>query len=128
MTTSVNPKISKLLKEKGFVCLKSDKFWKDGFSFDKKDYNPIAYKDKDNVATIAEAVMWLYEKHEIWISVHLENCRGYTGFDFNFEFINDKEKTINEQEILYKTLGESVFNSPTEAYEAAIEYILNNLI
>jgi hypothetical protein len=78
--------------------------------------------------TIAEVVMWLYEKHGIWVSVHEENCRGYVGFDFNIVFVGDHEITVTQQEIQYKLLGETVFNSPTEAYEAGIEYVLNNLL
>lgn len=54
MNTPVSFPIAKLLKEKGFVCIKSDKFWMNGFSYPKKDYNPITYQDKDNVAIIAE--------------------------------------------------------------------------
>jgi hypothetical protein len=77
---------------------------------------------------ISEVIMWLYEVHGIWVSVHLENCRGYLGFDFNFEFIDDVQKTIIEQEKQYKKLGETVFNSPNESYEAGIEYVLKNLI
>jgi hypothetical protein len=80
------------------------------------------------LSDISDVVMWLYEKHGIWISVHLENYRGYEGYDFNFEFVDNSEKTIAKQEDAYKLLGETVFNSPTEAYEAAIEYTLKNLI
>lgn len=80
------------------------------------------------VPTIADVVMWLYEKHGIWISVHEEGCKGYIGFDFNIVFLGNHEKNIIGQEILYKNLGETVFNSPTEAYQAAILYTLNNLI
>jgi hypothetical protein len=76
-----------------------------------------------------QVVEWLRVNHGIWVSVHLELCRGYEGYDFNFEYLNDKEKTIKEQEKQYKELGETVFNSPQEAYSAAFDYIrLNNLI
>ena len=78
---------------------------------------------------IADVVMWLYEKYDIWITVHQERCRNSLGWDFNFVFINDDhERTIKEQEILYKKFGERTFSSINEAYEADIEYTLTNLI
>ena len=68
--------------------------------------------------TIAEVVMWLYEKHGIWVAVSYE--------------INDLDQTEwfwstvkNGEEIASQYLG---FNTPTEAYEAAITYTLKNLI
>lgn len=72
----------------------------------------------DNIClapTIAEVVMWLYEKHGIWIAVTQE-----LGATITF---------------CYQVMGEHIsatykayFKSPTEAYEAAIEYTLKNLL
>ena len=42
--------------------------------------------------------------------------------------VNSHENTILIQEKNYKDVGEVEFNSPTEAYLAAIEYTLINLI
>lgn len=65
--------------------------------------------------TIAEVVMWLYEKREVWVSV----IKSFTKQDFWCAITtNDKTYGIN---------GCS-FNSPTEAYKTAIDYTLNNLI
>lgn len=75
-----------------------------------------------------QVVEWLRVKYGIWVSVHLEYCRGCEGYDFNFQYINDKEKTIKEQKIQYETLGETVFDLPQEAYSAAFDYTLNKLI
>ena len=58
--------------------------------------------------TIAEVVMWLYEKHGDWISV--VKFEKYSSCTFRHN-------------CLFKE-----YNSPTEAYEAAIEYTLKNLI
>jgi hypothetical protein len=118
MNTYVNFGISKLLTEKGFVCHKSDKFWKDGFSCEKKDYNPIAYQYKVNVATIAEVVMWLYYKHGVWISVDMVFEEHQTGFWYIIRESKSDDVDIQSEE--YKT--------PTAAYEAAILHVLNNLI
>lgn len=124
MNTPVSFPIAKLLKEKGFVCHKSDKFWRDGFSLEKKDYNPIAYQDKDNVATIAEVVMWLYEKYEIWITVGADSI-----FHKGKHHILIYKNNGNGLELspIEKTLH-GPYDSPTEAYSSAIEYTLTNLI
>lgn len=63
--------------------------------------------------TIADVIMWLYEKHKIWISVDPEN-----DTDTWFHTI---------------THGKSVtafgnYSSLTEAYEKGIEHILNEMI
>ena len=66
--------------------------------------------------TIAEVVMWLYEKHNIWISVDPENDK-----DTWFHTIS-----YNKSETIFGNYN--TYNSSTEAYEAAIEYTLNNLL
>ena len=81
--------------------------------------------------TIAEVVMWIYEKNRIWISVG-----GDCDYKFRFEIHTWKWYEIEKTYRLGHTvLGESfwdtsskAFDSPTEAYEAAIEYCLNKLI
>ena len=81
----------------------------------------LDFMDKDNQhlhSEIMQIIMWLYEKHGIWIEVRfLESFKT-----FYFELIN-----INNLKGM-TSKGENHFNSPTEAYEAAIEYTLNNLI
>ena len=62
--------------------------------------------------TITEVIMWLYEKHGIWISV-LQHTKNSEGKYFE-AFVN--------------SMTFSGYNSPTEAYEVAIEYTLKNLI
>lgn len=69
--------------------------------------------------TIAEVVTWLYEKHEIWISVNhwtnqpmddeiWENCfQGFVDGD---------------------AMDARYYKTPTEAYESAIEYVLKQCI
>lgn len=60
--------------------------------------------------TITEVVMWLYEKHGIWISVEQNSFIG----GGKSSFISNVKR--------------AEYNSPTEAYEAAIEYCLTKLI
>ena len=61
-----------------------------------------------------EVVMWLYEKYDIWIYVDFYNENRWFGVFRNKQGV--------------KTELFDVFNSPTESYEAAIEYTLNKLI
>ena len=68
--------------------------------------------------TIADVVMWLYEKHGIWTVVNV-NIMG----SWYFEHFDLKEKR-NAQ---FKPT-DTHYDSPTEAYEAAIIYTLKNLI
>lgn len=80
--------------------------------------------------TIADVVMWLYEKHEIWISVDwMSRTKPYnSGFYCHLRGTN---KNLNQDNFVSinntKEPGYEVFNSPTEAYEAGIFYTLNNL-
>lgn len=71
---------------------------------------------KDSYPTIAEVVMWLYEKYGIWVSVNREPESGV------FFFSVDKNKGD-----FFFDKGDD-YSSPTESYEAAIEYCLTNLI
>ena len=84
MNNNVNFEIAKLLKEKEYdePCHNAydthgmqfangwlDYLWENGneIPFTKKDLKP-----QDTLApTIAQVVMWLYEKHDIWIDVVL---------------------------------------------------------
>jgi hypothetical protein len=93
MNTPVNFEIAKLLKEKGF-----DEQWN-------------IYM---HTPTIAEVVMWLYEKHGIWIAP-----KKAMGMNKWFPQIYKGDDLI---------ISEIITNSPTEAYEAAIEHCLTNII
>lgn len=68
--------------------------------------------------TIADVAMWLYEKYKIWIQVFILN----KTFAWKVQDVNTLVITC-----LYAQQDKG-YNSPTEAYEAAIEYTLNNLI
>ena len=140
MTTPVKHSIAKLLKEKGFdeecnsyysqaLFEGTNPDWEGVFPkysiFKRSDYH---YNSKPNfndlwfecsAPTIAEVVMWLYEKHGIWI---------ISSYELNIE--NHKKEWFwiaikDGEEIAYQYRD---FNLPTEAYEAAIEYTLENLI
>ena len=130
MHTPVSFEIAKLLKEKGFDVECCEYYYmednpntlRESFNKSKKwDFN---FKNEYlkpcksiSAPTITEVVMWLYEKHEIWIWVE----KQYNPIYFRpiIDCTTPTSKTHRPDLYLH---------SPTEAYEAAIEYILNNLI
>ena len=123
MNTIVSFKLAKLLKEKGFDehCLQC---YAEERLIDKMTGGDIFtgiyrlctksrfHKRYYSAPTIAEVVMWLYEKHDIWIVA----------------FPTEQDWTFDIFKGLDCVKSESFFNSPKKAYEAAIEYALNNLI
>ena len=145
MNKEVNFEIAKLLKEKGFSweCRhfysksKYDKefYLKTGTEYESDrdciwDWNLNGGKsgmlskiipypnDSDAIyysaPTIAEVVMWLYEKHSIWIYIK-------QGYKWEWYI----ETVANHPELKY---NDGLEDSPTEAYEEAIIYTLENLI
>ena len=74
--------------------------------------------------TIADVVMWLYEKHGIWVSVKTIKWNyEHNTIRFNYNICKFNHNNSSDiTDVVYD------FNSPTEAYEAAIEYTLKNLI
>lgn len=82
---------------------------------------------------IGEVVMWLHEKHEIWITVNYNP--NHKIWDYNYDNVNWTKEEFNNKlkqdidKIINNTFNpKDKFDSPTEAYEAAIEYVLKNLI
>lgn len=128
MNTPVSFKIAKLLKEKGFdkygylqdVWLGNKYEWK-GKGKNKKSVEiPVFGLGSSSVLpTIADVVMWLYEKHGIWISVDMILSDKW--------FYNIKKlEPLGFTNLHGSHLLGAQPKSPTEAYEAAIEHILNN--
>jgi hypothetical protein len=117
MNTPVNYPIAKLLKEKGYnepCALLYDENGKISGTKMSMAGHPNIYINKYSAPTIAEVVMWLYEKHGVWISV----TQGKASENFGYR-IQGRESFF---EVNYTR------TTPTEAYEAAIEYVLTNLI
>ena len=109
MNQQVKFEIAKLLKEKGFDFPRKAS---------QNDY-------QGEYPTIAEVVMWLYEKHGIWIWIACREFEdGGIGFIPNGRTIPFKKKNG----VVVDIIPYMVKTSPTEAYEAAIEHILNKLI
>jgi len=132
MNKPVEFSTAKLLKEKGFKepVIKCYATFKENIVLHSiynseipEDMNGTRHEIIPNVypnppyysaPTIAQVIMWLYEKHGIWISVY--QYKDHAA-DVNDSFVFRSNYT-----------GIKEFNSPKEAYEAAIEYTLKNLI
>lgn len=123
MTTAVKFEIAMLLKEKEFSytgkCYYENEIWLVD-TLAKFPHGTLKMDICFPAPTIAEVVMWLYDKHSIWVEcLH----RGDMG-DFTFKASKLKNGWRKEPHYIH----ESGFNTPTEAYDAAIEYCLTNLI
>jgi len=129
MNTPVSYAIAKLLKEKGFddeckyyydeneeltfhIGYIGD-IWKNS---EIKDGLPYTKENSPCISapTIADVVMWLYEKHGIWIEIIETDL-----FQKYFFQLKRKDGT---------RLKDGDFDTPSESYEAAFEYALNKLI
>lgn len=77
------------------------------------------WSKKVSAPTIAEAIMWLYEKYGIWIQVH-----HWTNQPVNDELW----KNCFCAYVNGDNMDAAIFKTPTEAYEAAIKYCLEKCI
>ena len=110
---------ARLLKEKGFEqkIISFDYYLPNGnqvnfkYVADNKNYRDYSFYSP----TIAEVVMWLYEKHGIWITV---TSISQESWQCHMTKKGDRLGKLYLED----------FYTPTEAYEAAIEYTLNNLL
>lgn len=130
MNKEVSLPLAKLLKEGGYNKSCYHYYYNNELESSSRD-NWNAYSNGYSAPTIAEVVMWLYEKHKIWISVSpvfefndgREDYLTIRGYQYYITVITDNKYN---QEKTHADRGNK--NYPTEAYEAAIEYTLNNLI
>ncbi len=148
MNTTITFEIAKLLKEKDYDIPSCRLYYKfeddkptDDFRLRSNINIGTGYSinsgiiDKNNnlryyAPNISEVLMWLYEEHDVWISLIPDPSSGHRlpmrTFSVNlFKYrngLNIQTETLREDKnILY-------FNSPTEAYLKAITYVLNNLL
>ena len=125
MTTPVNFNTAKLLEKKDIIIETSTVY---------SEHDKTRVYDESDIRegliikapTIAEVVTWIYEKHGIWLFPEWQFSRKM--WLYTIQDIASYDNTIKIQEQNYKDVGEVEFNSPTKAYEAAIEYYLTELI
>lgn len=138
MNTPVKFELAKLLKEKDFdlgvinyysglnLCI--DKF---RFNYNDKTIGD-SFMHKRNggcysAPTIAEVVCWIYSKYDIWISLIPDSSSGHRLLDRKFSVSIFKfNMNLNVQaEIIRKNKDILYFNLPENAFDYAINYILN---
>lgn len=134
MNTPVSFETAKLLKEKGYDEYCNQKYiaqclWQKPNSREKYKNSEI-HKNSNDVSapTIAEVVMWLYEKHKLDIIVRYPDSdtnkvEGINSVYYNLEIYRLSGGDAWKK---YKKIG--VSDNKTEVYEAGIIYCLNNLI
>lgn len=116
------------LKEKGFDEICSSGYIETDFDKEVKLKKGKDCKNSDKIygmfctaPTISDVVMWLYEKNGLWVVVNIDkphlskSCMFFSNVIKFGQYHKNKHRTI-------------FYSTPTEAYEAGIEYILNNLI
>jgi hypothetical protein len=121
MNTPVSFEIAKLLKEKGFdKPVNNYTSERDGDYF-SNEKQTISYRNYNEISgsysrpTISEVVMWIYETHNIWISID-RYIDPEQSPDYRYG------SCIYYDDDHYYGRGNE---NPTEAYEAAIFYVLN---
>ena len=128
MNTPVSFEIAKLLKETKFENESSFYYNKEGELLFDMDF-PLLQRTKPDiyydVPTISEVIMWIYEQYSIWVNVSITIQKKY--YYQCLDITGKKDPTKNNYPSRICKPG-NYFNSPTEAYTAAIEYCLNNLI
>ena len=115
---------AKLLKEKGFKTPVETGYYGDGrichnLILDFMDYNhEDGYYSRP---TIQMAMKWLLREYRLYVNV-VPSVEGYYWTEKWHSYVED----LNKRYPYGKFIG--TFNSPEEAYEAAIKYTLENLI
>ena len=134
MNKPISYVLNKLLIEKGFDYHKLYNDFANEYDYYDRaiqgrlhisDFSEDKFPDSDKwfpVPYVYQVVMWLYEKHNIWIMVN--NWKEHVLDDDD----NILEKTHLFAWFITGEAEERTFNSPIEAYEAGIEYILTKLI
>lgn len=119
MNKPVNFELAKLLKEKGYHQPTDNYYDKDGvLYYYRMDY--IGKGDDQTILapTIAEIVMWLYEKYGIWINVDMVFGEDQIGFWYCIRESKDDDIAIQSDE----------YEAITKAFEEGIKYTLKNKI
>ncbi len=119
MNTPVTFEIAKLLKEKGFDN-EGDLLYDSEFP-SLQPTKPDIYYD---APTISEVVMWLYEKHGIWINVNV------TKYGLFWCQVSTREATKDLKPLFIWEVATAFYDykTPEEAYLAIIDHTLKYLI
>jgi hypothetical protein len=124
---------AKKFKEKG-LSAKSDKYWVMMTKDEYTEMSDVQLEDLDysvgiggNLVIIKyqqwQVVEWLRVNHGIWVEVN--HCGTFNEFAFKICKLNNKNVKTEPHYISDYGKG---WNVPQEAYSAAFDYVLNNLI
>lgn len=128
MNIPVSFEFAVMLKEKGFNAKVRSMYCEGLLHIDtnsKGNYNDVKWvrtwrnssiDDTLSAPTISEVVMWLYEKHGIWIEVYIDD-------DSTFGYLISEI----DKDGRYDFPMQRGFSSPKEAYESGIEHVLKTL-
>ena len=140
MNKEVNFNTAKLLNEKGFEQKERPSYllvpFQECTSLDVSNHTSgsLGYGDRIgyylpnktvNAPTISDVIMWLYENHKIWIYVDGDFRPHIIKDDGDLNYRGDVNRTVLLEG---KTKVQYCWDSPTEAYEATITYVLENKI
>ena len=118
MNTPVNFEIGKLLRDNKQNISSSKLMYASNGKLTDAIYD---FDDWCFAPTIAEVLMWFYEKHNIWISVIKDMNIKWSNDYFNYHIYSSNG-------IIKSDIGGTKPNTPKEAYSDAIKYILINKI
>lgn len=107
--------VCKLLKEKGGIFEHCPVFLYDEF-IAVDPYESMSEKDYTYIPTHALAIQWLWVNFGVWIVVYIDTSEFEST---KFYFIVEKEENLN--------FGK-YWDTPQQATEEALLYVLNNLI
>ena len=121
--------LSKLLKEKGFDWLcrgfyykgreVAEPYFRSNEGIDNWNEQPLSVRDLwFSAPTHQMAMKWLREVHKIWFLIYRDFIKG--KWDYAVHHYNYGQE-FNHGVIIY-------YNSYEEAVEAALKYVLENLI
>lgn len=132
LSWTVSIKLAKLLKEKGFDQ-KCGSYYDTVSKSRIKDTPPSNYngtREAVSIPSIVDVVMWLLEKHEIWIVADL--LLDYKRWDFKVVNLKNSNSSIEwyveQLQIPLEDIIKNSFETPKEAYQAAIYHVLKNMI
>jgi hypothetical protein len=129
MNKPVTLELAKLLKSKNIYFKGTSVFFYETVSTDSGVFVPDLnieilegdYTEDLCFPTIADVIMWLYDKHDIWIFIERN------GWFWTIEMSDNK--TIHQEDLpLTEWSIWNGFKEPVAAYQSAIKYCLNNLI
>lgn len=133
MNKPVSLELKQLLYNKGWRYELSDDISETGSLYnnhslaeERFNQNDISYVD----ITIADIIMWLYDKHELWIEVKVTTSWAGRSKTLTAKYSSNvvgQNRNYKIKTMISTKIGDEI-ETPQEAYIEAIKYCLNNKI